>query len=158
MDTMLGLDVFTHEELLAEVPRFRGQRGVVELRVLAPLADGGSESFSESALRRRWHGAGLPRPRTQISITVDGREVYRLDMGLEDLLFAAEYDGEKWHGDDRTDHDDERREWLDRERSWLIQVFRKQHVFGQQQNAEQLLRAAYDVARARQGLPRVFLL
>jgi hypothetical protein len=115
MDTMLGLEVFTLDELLAEIPRFNRQRGVVELRVLAPLADGGSESFGETALRRRWRSAGIPRPQTQISVRVDGREVYRLDMGLEELLFAAEYEGEQWHGADRSEYDEERRQWLDRD-------------------------------------------
>jgi very-short-patch-repair endonuclease len=158
MDTMLGLGAFTHDELLAEIPRFKRQRGVVELRVLAPLADGGSESFSETALRRRWHGAGLARPQTQISVVVHGREVYRLDMGLEGLYFAAEYDGEKWHGEDREERDVERRQWLEHERGWSIEVFRKHQVFGVQQDAERLLRIAYDAACARRGLPPTYFL
>jgi hypothetical protein len=157
MDTMLGLKVFTHAELLAEIPRFNRQRGVVELRVLAPLADGGAESFGETALRRRWHGAGLPRPQTQIAIIVDGREVARIDMGLEELLLGAEYDGEQWHGEDRSEHDEERREWLRRERDWAIEVFVKTNVFGLHQDAEATLRSAYDTARARYGLPPTYL-
>lgn len=91
MDAMLRLGIFTHDELLAEVPRFNRRRGVVGLRTLAPLADGGAESFAESALRRRWYAAGLPRPTTQIPVMVDGRVVFRLDLGLEELRFAAEY-------------------------------------------------------------------
>jgi hypothetical protein len=158
MDCMLSLKAFTHDELLAEIPRFNRQRGVVELRVLGPLADGGSESFGETALRRRWRAAGVPKPQTQISVLVDGREVYRLDMGLEDLLFAAEYEGEQWHGGDRSEYDEERRQWLDRERGWSIEDFRKQHVFGPQQDAERRIRVAYDAARARSGLPRTYFL
>lgn len=158
MDTMLSLGSFSHERLLAEVPRFNRRRGVVELRVLAPLADGGSASFSETALRRRWYDAGLPRPQTQISVQVDGREVYRLDMGLEDLLFAAEYDGERWHGVGQRAHDEERRLWLDHERGWMIEVFLRPHVFGRQQDAERRLRTAYEAARARFGLPRRYFL
>lgn len=158
MDTMLGLGAFTHEQLLREVPRFNRRRGVVGLRVLAPIADGGSESFGETALRLRWHGAGLPRPQTQISIVVDGREVARLDMGLEDLLLGGEYDGERWHGDDRTDHDERRREWITRARSWHLEVFRKDHVFGPQQDVERRLRIAYDACRARLGLRPTYLL
>jgi hypothetical protein len=158
MDSMLSLGRFTLEELVAEIPRFNRQRGVVELRVLGPLADGGSESFGETALRLRWIGAGLPRPQTQIPIILDGRgsEIYRIDLGLEEMLFAAEYFGEQWHGEDRTDYDEERLDWLDRERGWSIEVFRKQHVFGYQQVAEQRLRAAYDVVRMSRGLPRTY--
>ena len=79
-------------------------------------------------------------------------------MGLEELLFAAEYEGEQWHGEDREEYDEERRQWLERERDWSISVFRKQHVFGPQQDAERLLRIAYDAARARRGLPPTFFL
>lgn len=158
MDMMLGLGAFSHDQLLLEVPRFNRRRGVVELRVLAPLADGGSESFGESAVRRRWYGAGLPPPQTQISITVDGREVARLDMGLEDLLFAAEYDGERWHGANRIQHDEQRREWLQRSRCWSFEVFRRHHVFGPLQDVERRLRIGYEAARARLGLrPTYFL-
>ena len=156
MDTMLGLGHFSHEQLLREVPRFNRQRGVVELRVLAPLADAGSESFGETALRRRWHGAGLPSPQTQIPVRVHGREVYRIDLGLEELLFAAEYEGEQWHGEDRWQYDEERRLWLEHQRGWVIGVFRKEHVFGPEQDAERRLRTAYDAARARYGLPRTY--
>jgi very-short-patch-repair endonuclease len=156
MDCMLRLNVFTHQELLTEIPRFSRQRGVVELRVLAPLADGGSESFGETALRRRWHGAGLPKPQTQIPVIVHGREIYRLDMGLEGLLFAAEYNGAQWHGEERSEHDAERREWLERERGWSIEEFWRHHVFGREQDAERMLRHAYDAARHRRGLPPKF--
>jgi hypothetical protein len=158
MDSMLSIGSFSLDELLAEVPRFNRRRGIVELRVLAPLADGGSESFGESALRLRWHGAGLARPQTQISVDVHGREVFRLDMGLEELLFAAEYDGVEWHSDAQSEHDTERRRWLADERSWDIEVFTRVNVFGLQRDAERRLRTAYDAARARRGLPRRFFI
>lgn len=158
MDTMLALGTFSHEELLAEVPRFARRRGVVVLRALAPLADGGSASFGESALRLRWYDAGLPRPRTQIPVVVDGRVVFLLDMGLEELLFAAEYDGADWHSThQQLEHDDSRRAFLSRERTWLIEVFRQLHVFGQQQGAERRLRTGYRNARARLGVRTVII-
>ena len=156
MDCMLSLGSFSHDELLAEVPRFNRRRGVVMLRALAPLADGGSESFAESALRRRWHNAGLPRPETQIPVLVDGREVFRIDMGLEGLDFGAEYDGEEHHGEDQAEHDESRRKWLDQARGWWIEVFRRKDVFGQHQDAEHRLVQGYEAARARKGLPRRF--
>ncbi|GAA1767564.1 hypothetical protein GCM10009795_012470 [Nocardioides hankookensis] len=156
MDAMLRLGQFSHEQLLAQVPRFNRRRGVVALRVLAPLADGGSESFGESALRLRWIGAGLPRPTTQISVRDDGREIYRIDMGLEDFRFGAEYDGEQWHGPERAAYDGERHRWLEDERNWTLEHFRRRHVFGQQQDAEVRLRTSYEALRARLGLPRRF--
>ncbi|MEP9364492.1 hypothetical protein ABLE68_16115 [Nocardioides sp. CN2-186] len=148
MDTMLHLGQFTHQRLLTQVPRFNRRRGVVLLRVLAPLADAGAASFGESALRLRWYDAGLPPPRTQIPIEIEGRVHYYLDLGLEDLRFAAEYDGEEWHGPDRQIHDDERRDWL-RRQGWVIVALRRSQVFGQQQDAERILRDGYAAALAR---------
>jgi hypothetical protein len=148
MDTMLWLGVFTHEELLSEVERFRRRRGVVALRVLAPLADGGAESFGESALRVRWIDAGLPLPRTQIPVVADARLIFKLDMGLEELLFAAEYDGEEWHGQERQPADEARRHWLAENKGWAIEVFVRADVFGRQQVADRRLAAAFAAARA----------
>ena len=144
LDTMLGLGQFSHEQLLAQVPRFNRMRGVVALRVLAPIADGGAESFGESALRLRWYDAGLPRPTTQIPVEIDGI-VYRLDMGLEEERWAAEYDGAQWHSTPaQAQRDNERRVRLS-DRDWRIEVFRRSHVFGQHQDAERRLRAAFPV-------------
>ena len=87
-----------HDRLLSEVERFKGERGVVQLRHLAPLADGRAESPPESALRLHWHDAGLPRPDPQWWVHDDeGSAVYRLDLALPACRYAAEYDGERFH-------------------------------------------------------------
>lgn len=148
MDTMLGLERFSHEQLLAEVPRFNRRRGVVTLRVLAPLADGGSESFGESALRRRWYDAGLPRPRTQVPVEIDGT-VYRLDMGLEEERCAAEYDGAAWHSTAAQRQRDDTRRMLLADAGWRIEVFRRSQVFGHGQDADRRLRIAFLDVRTR---------
>lgn len=130
------------------MPRFRRRRGVVVLRVLAPMADGGSESFGETSLRRRWHGAGLPRPRTQIPVEVDG-VVYRLDMGLEEDRFAAEYDGAAWHSStEQRLHDTDRRTLLAGRDGWTVEVFGQENVYGLTQDADRRLAAAYSALRA----------
>ena len=148
MDCMLGLGAFTLDEVFAVLPRWRAQRGVVQLRALAPLADGGSQSFGESGLRLRWHDASLPRPRCQIPIVLDGRVIYWLDMGLEELRFAAEYDGAAWHdGDEAEERDADRRAWMEGHREWWIEVFRNSSVFGAAQDADIRLRAAYEAVR-----------
>ena len=156
LDAMLGLEVFTDEELLAEVPRFRGRRGVVTLRVLAPLADGGSQSFGESAGRLRWYDAGIPRPRTQVPVD-HPNGFYYVDIGLEELFFGAEYYGEVWHTDEHADDDDARLEWCTTRRSWQIEVLRKENVFGQRQDADLLLRQAYQTARKTFGSRTFFI-
>ncbi len=141
MDTMLSMGVFTQAELLAEVPRFKGYRGVVGLRALAPLADGGSQSFGESALRLRWHQAHLPWPTTQHPVP---GTPYILDIALPEETFGPEYDGEEFHSSpDQKAHDATRRREIHRA-GWTVEVFRKEHVFGPRQNAERRLRATYD--------------
>lgn len=158
MDRMLALNCFTLEELLSEVPRFRGERWVTRLRVRAPRADGRAASFGESALRNRWCGAGLPKPELQVPVFHDGRVLFWLDMALPELYFAAEYDGEEWHSDPAAlQYDTARREWMTENRAWQIEVFRREHVFGREQDAYERLAAGYRRARASLG-HRVILL
>ncbi len=151
LDALLRLGVFTRDELLAELGRLKGQRGIRQLRVLAPLADGRAQSPGESVLRLRWIDAGLPRPQLQIEIIEGGRAIYYLDIGLEELLFAVEYDGEDWHSSG-TDHeyDADRRDWLSRRRGWVIKPFRSNGV-NSRSDAEVVLMAAYRQARASLG-------
>lgn len=158
MSNMLATGAFDHEQLLTRIPEFKGERGVVDLRVIAPRADPRLESFGEAGLLNRWHDAGLPPPELQISLEIDGVEVARLDMGLSEWLFAAEYDGEEWHSeDDDVEHDARRRSWIRRDWRYWIEVFLKAHVFGSQQNAEVRLRQAAAQSRARFG-ERVFII
>ncbi|MDN5896051.1 MAG: hypothetical protein L0H93_18745, partial [Nocardioides sp.] len=148
LDSLLRLGVFDVDELLDNVERFAKQRGVCQLRLLAPLADGGSASPGESATRLHWLDAGLPRPELQIPYAEDGREIYYLDMGLPELRFAAEYDGEEWHSaHEDIEHDRRRRTYLRRVGGWQIEEFRKQNVFGGQQDADWALRDAIVIAR-----------
>lgn len=142
MDTMLSLGVFSRQELLGEIERFKGFRGVVGLRAIAPLADGGAESFGESALRLRWHQAHLPWPTTQHPVP---GTPYRLDIALPEERLGAEYDGEEFHSTpDQVAHDAARRRLIWRA-GYSVEGFRREHVFGQRQTAEQRLRSAYAI-------------
>ncbi len=128
-----------------------------QLRELAPLADGRAQSQGESALRLCWYDAGVPRPELQIPVLDGGREVFYIDIGLEELLFGAEYDGEEFHSSDEDEeHDDSRRDWLARRRGWAIEVFRKDGVYGRS-NPEAVIWAAYVRARKTLGA-RTYLL
>ncbi len=157
MDAMMRVGGFSLDELLTETSRFKGYRGVRQLRALAPLVDLGSESFGESALRLRWYDAGgLPRPETQIFVELPNLLTHaRLDIGSRELQYAAEYDGAAFHGPDRAEHDAVRRESL-RSEGWIVSVFTKDDVFGRQQRAESILRresrpAALRVMTTRAG-------
>lgn len=154
MDALARTGDFTPDELVGGVERFRRQRGVVQLRHLAPIVDGRSESPGESALRLRWLEApGLPAPECQIRVmSTSGVELYRLDLGLRQLQFAAEYDGREWHDSpEQVEHDLRRRAALAREFGWHVEVFRREDVFGQAEAATG--RLTRSVQEARRTLP-----
>jgi hypothetical protein len=151
MDALLRAGGHGKDQLVAGVERFRRQRGVVQLRVLAALVDPRSESPGESALRLRWlETNGLPPPELQIPVTSpDGFASFRLDLGIEELRFAAEYDGARFHGPDASTADRSRRELLDVELGWTVLVFRRGDVYGPAQQAGRRLREGLVAARRR---------
>ena len=124
----IGVD---HDQLVAEIKRFRGYRGVRQLRALAPLGDGRAESVGESALRLHWHDACLPWPDLQIWIyDDDGTPLFRIDIGDPDSRYGAEYDGDEHHTDDEDkEHDLTRRAWIADNRLWTIDPFTKDDVY-----------------------------
>ncbi len=154
MDQMLRLEGFPREAFLAGVERFRGERWVTTLRVLAPLADGRAESPPESILRLYWIDVGLPRPVPQLEVWVDGLLVARLDIGNLDILYAIEYDGIEWHSSpEQRLHDRSRRREV-RDEGFEIDVVRRKHVFGPRRDVElRLMKAAMKV----NSRTRVFL-
>ncbi len=82
-------------EILAIADRHRGARGIRQLQTALERVDPGSQSPKETWLRLLLIRAGFPRPTTQIPVLTQGGQVYYLDMGWEDLMVAAEYDGEQ---------------------------------------------------------------
>jgi hypothetical protein len=157
LDAMLRLGRFSKDRLVGGVERFRGQRGVVQLRELAPLADGRAESPGESTLRLRWlDAADLPRPQPQLPVFVAATgSTYFLDLGVEELRYAAEYDGERWHSSDEDVERDRVRRTLLRETcGFTIDVLRRENVYGPRQDASRILYEGIRRARRRLGLRR----
>lgn len=157
LDALLRHGAFAHDELLSEVERFRKQRGVVQLRALAPLADPRAESPPESVLRLRWLDLGsLPPPQPQVSLRLpDGREVYRIDLGVEELRFGVEYDGHEHHSTlADLEHDRRRRRELAERFGWLIVPVTRENVFGHGRDIERILHEGVREARARLGRHR----
>lgn len=152
LDALLRLGAFDRDELVAGVERFRRQRGVVQLRALAPLADPRAESPGESVLRLRWLDLErLPPPELQVPIhTRDGRLLYRLDLGVPELRFFVEYDGEEHHTRpiDRR-RDQHRRAWIERELGWTVIAVTRANVFGPDRDIESILLEGVRVARLR---------
>jgi hypothetical protein len=96
LDALMRVQSFSIEEVLLLAKRYRGARGLSALRKALPLVDGGAASPQETRLRLLFNDAGLPRPTTQIPVVEDhGRLVRMLDMGWEDMMVAAEYDGDQ---------------------------------------------------------------
>lgn len=150
IDAMLRVGV-DKRELEGSIERFKGERGVRQLRELAPLGDERSQSQGESVLRLRWRDTpGLPVPVPQVPVRGPDGWFY-LDLGAEAVRFAAEYDGEAFHGALQQEHDTQRRAWCEAEMGWVITVARKHNVFGPKQDIQQMLRA--DFARALRRLP-----
>ncbi len=152
LDAMLRLGVFTHEELRQATGQFRGMRGVRQLRGFVPLADGRAESPGESILRLRWLDLlTMPHPELQIEIERSGRWSYWLDLGVVQLRFAVEYDGEEWHRrtPEQRERDRRRRTWLREERDWIIEPVTKENVFGQDRDIESILFNGVRDARRR---------
>jgi len=88
MDRLLAGGRFTHVELLAEVSRLAGDRGVGQLRTLAVQVDARSSCLAESAMRLRWHQARLPTAIPGMLVRGAGRLV-RLSLGVERRQFGA---------------------------------------------------------------------
>ena len=142
MDAVIRLGHFTVGELVTEVERFKGYRGVRQLRGLAPWVDPRSESPGESILRLRWLDIpNLPRPELQIEVSGPDGPCF-LDLGLRDLRYAAEYDGVEWHGPLRQEHDRRRREWIARRYGFHFDVFTGADIHGPSQDASRRLTVA----------------
>lgn len=116
----------TREDLAAQLPRFRGRRGVRQLKLLVSLVDTRIESAREAWTWLEIWKAGLPMPQPQFWIEIGGVPTYRLDFAWEHLRVCIEYDG--WEAHERTpeqkEYDAARRQWL-RDNGWTVIVIRR---------------------------------
>jgi hypothetical protein len=134
IDTLATLDgalrsgTCTRDHLLAAAEDQRGLRGVVQLGLLIPHADGRAESPMESRMRWRFIDGGLPAPDLQIEVA-EGARWHRLDTGWREYRLGAEFDGLEAH---MTRHqlaaDRDRHNWLT-EREWRLLHFTAVDVY-----------------------------
>lgn len=131
LDALARVQGVTVFDMLAQLPRFRGRRGVVQARRLVPLVDARAESSGESFTRLAVVEAGLPAPRPQVWVYDDrGLPRYRLDLAYPELRICLEYDGHAWHSTpQRRAADARRRAWL-REQGWVVIVVDKNSFRG----------------------------
>lgn len=134
-----------------DIDRFKGRRGVTQLRDLMVLVDPRIESAGESRVRLPIHEAGLPAPEPQVVVSGPHGRSYRLDFAWRHIRVAVEYDGKDWHGTaDQIAHDEERREWL-QGHGWTIVVVTSGDLWreGRSRWVEQL---SHLVGRSRDNL------
>ncbi|GAA2139558.1 DUF559 domain-containing protein [Nocardioides koreensis] len=125
MDALVRVHGFTLADMLKLLPRYFRRRGVIQLRELIPLVDGASESPGESWTRLEILDRGLPPPKLQHWVYVDGVPTYRLDLAYPHARVAIEYDGEEFHSSSADREADRlRRKWL-RDHGWTVIVVTK---------------------------------
>jgi hypothetical protein len=93
------------------VARFhKGARGIIQLREVIDLMDGGAESLQETHTRLALVEAGVQRPVTQIEVLNSrGRVFARIDMGWPEFKVGVEYDGpQHWTDPKRRSRDIDR--------------------------------------------------
>lgn len=96
LDALMRAAPFSIEDVQLLAKRHRGARGIRQLRQLLPLVDGGAASPQETRLRLLFIDNGFPKPTTQIPVVDEwGVLVRTVDMGWEDFMVAAEYDGDQ---------------------------------------------------------------
>jgi len=127
-----GLTVADFDAIL---PRYRGRRGVIQLRELITLSTDRADSPPESWVRLMIHDDGLPVPEAQADVVVSGWGAGRLENAYPHLRIAVEYDGERFHSrtEDR-ERDDERRAALDAA-GWIVLVLRRGDLAASQRGA-----------------------
>lgn len=136
LNALAGRHGLTAEDYLRQLPRFRGRRGVRQLRALLPLVEPRVESERESWLLLAIADASLPAPEPQHWIDVDAVPTYRLDFAYPWLRVCIEYDGAEWHETtpEQEQRDRERRRWL-RDNGWTVIVVRNGDFAGRRLDA-----------------------
>jgi hypothetical protein len=148
MCALLKVADFTRDDIRQQADvRFKGHRWVRQLRALIPLCDPRFDSPGECNLALIWHDTpGLPpfEPQHQV-LGPDG--CFYLDLAVPALHYAAEYDGEEFHGADQAKADTARRTWLEETDGWRFGVFVAADVRGSGRIASERLQR--DIADAR---------
>lgn len=136
---------------IRERGRFAGYRGIRQIRALAPFVRTEYGSGPECVLGLEWqHQPGMPPLTLQHPVHHPGGTYY-LDLSCPELKYGAEYNGPRWHGQDRTAYDADRIAWLVEHEDWIVDVFRSDDVYGPGCDPGVRLRQGIERARRRFG-------
>jgi hypothetical protein len=154
MCSMAKVADYERDDLLFEIRergRFAGYRGVRQIRLLAPQVRAGFGSGPECALGLAWEEQpGMPSLTLQHPVA-HPNGTYYLDLSCPDLKYAAEYNGARWHGEERSAYDAARVTWLVEHDDWIIDVFESDDVYGPGRDPGTQLRHGIGRARRRYG-------
>ncbi|MFH5229570.1 hypothetical protein [Antrihabitans spumae] len=121
VDALCNATQLRPHEVAELAERHPGARGIVGLRSMLGLVDGGAESPPETRTRLTIIDAGLPRPETQLVITDDsGYFVARADLGWRRWQVLVEYEGDGHWSDPRQKQRDLERYPRLEELGWRI--------------------------------------
>ncbi|GAA4176180.1 hypothetical protein [Gryllotalpicola koreensis] len=118
----------TREQLEAAVARHAGRAGAKKLREALPQLRERVWSPKETTVRLTMVRAGMPEPENNKPIyDENGKLVAIGDLVLEEFMTVVEYEGERWHADDRSIIDVDRFNALSA-LLWTIVRVRKHHT------------------------------
>jgi hypothetical protein len=94
VDALANATGVTAPQVNSVLRRHKGARGIVLLRDVVDVMDGGAESPQETHTRLVLIDAGMKRPATQIEVPNRWGHVFaRIDMGWPEFKVGVEYDG-----------------------------------------------------------------
>lgn len=120
LDALMWNQHYDIAEVLDLADRHPHARGVIQLRELLPLVDGGAASPRESMLRLWLLDCGFPRPETQIPVFDGTHPIAFLDMGWPRYKVAVEYDGDHHRKDRQQYVKDIARLRMLEQRGWIV--------------------------------------
>lgn len=131
IDAMAHAGLVTRVQLADYAAPLSGYRWIAQARELISIVEPKTESPGESWTRLRIIDAGLPAPEAQISITLDGTEIWRLDLGYRPRRVGLEYNGFDYHGSPLQQERDRIRQVDLRDRfRWDLYSFDRHDVWG----------------------------
>lgn len=131
LDAFMRAYALQREDFQRMLPRFKGRRGVKQLRELVNYAIPDAESPGESWARMAIIDAGLPAPTAQVWVDLPDFGRVRLDLAWPALKIAVEYDGEEFHTEEDDRAYDEARRTALRKAGWVVIVVTKSGFTGQ---------------------------
>jgi very-short-patch-repair endonuclease len=144
LDAALPSGASNREDLVAELTRHDGLRGIRQARELVGFADERAQCRQESQLRLVLRDAGLPVPEPQVPVYDEyGWERFVVDLGYRKERVGVEYDGKSHLDRARLRADRRRHNWLE-SRGWAMRYSTDEDLYRRPDLVARTVRAALD--------------